>query len=158
MKREMNRKRKVNFFLVVLLMASFLAWYAPATSQNPHVVKETVVAKQATTAKDLKVAEKKGLYKVVSPLGRSTTKKGVISPRLPDLKGKKIGFVWVGFVNGDILIDALENLLFKRFEGLKFVKLPSGKTQSWGAHPIDETLGALAKENKVDAVIVSVGG
>jgi hypothetical protein len=104
------------------------------------------------------VAAKDGMYEVVSPLGKSTAKVVPISPRLANLENKRIGFVWVGFANGDVLVDALTDLLGKRIKGIGFIKLPGGKTDPWGKEPLDGTTGKVAKEAGVDAVIVAVGG
>ncbi len=96
------------------------------------------------------------VYQVASPLGEQLTKK--ISPArpLPDLEGKKIGFMWTIFTNGDVLAEALMDLLGRRFENVETVKLPAGKGMSWGDYP-DESIGELVREAGVDAVIVTVG-
>ncbi|MFC1820642.1 hypothetical protein ACFLZG_06115 [Thermodesulfobacteriota bacterium] len=96
-------------------------------------------------------------YEVVSPLGKSISK--VILPvhPIPTLEGKKIAFFWTVFTNGDVLADALIDLLHKRFNEIETVKLPAGKEVKWGDYPT-ESIEDVIKEAGVDAAIVLVGG
>lgn len=105
------------------------------------------------------------LYEVVSPAGEephgepgTAMSAGSMAPAAPvaDLNGKKIGLVWTLFTNGNILLEALRDLLAERYRGLEFVKLPPGRNLNWGDYP-DRSLGAFARENGIDAAIVSVG-
>jgi len=97
------------------------------------------------------------LYEVVRPIGKSLS--AVISPAdpLPGLEGKKIALIWTIFNNGDVLADALTNLLGKRFKDIETVKLAAGKGVAWGGYP-DESIGEVVTEAQVDAAIVLVGG
>jgi len=103
------------------------------------------------------VAAKDGTYEVVSPLGRSTVKIIPPAPRLTTLEGKRIGFVWNVFMNGDVLASAFADLLSKRFKNIESVKLPSGKGLKWSDYP-DPSIKDVVKEAKVDALIATVGG
>ena len=103
------------------------------------------------------MAATEGVYEVISPLGKSTVKVIPPAPRLSTLEGKKIGLVWNVFMNGDVLSNAFADLLKKRFKQIETVKLPSGKGLKWGDYP-DPSIKDLLKENKIDAVIASVGG
>jgi hypothetical protein len=103
------------------------------------------------------VAAQDSVYEVVSPLGRSTVKIVPSSPRLSSLEGKKIGLVWNVFTNGDILANALAELLNKRFEHIDSVRLPSGKGLKWGSYP-ELSIKDVIKEAKIDALISTVGG
>lgn len=96
-------------------------------------------------------------YEVASPLGKSIVKE--ISPAhpIPQLAGKKLALIWTIFTNGDILADALTDLLHERFEDIETVKLPAGKGVKWGDYP-DESIEDVVKEAGVDAAIVLVGG
>ena len=96
-------------------------------------------------------------YAIVSPLGRSTAKPFPRASSLPDFNKKIIGFVWTIFTNGDALADIFADLLRERFAGLRFVKLPSGKSGKWGDYP-HEDFPDVVKEAGVDAVIALVGG
>jgi hypothetical protein len=98
-------------------------------------------------------------YEVVSPVGQSNVEVKPISPRLPSLEGKKIGFEWNQFANGPILADALEDLLGRQFRGIHFTRLPPGNGVKWGEilH-FDDHVGTIVKESGVDAAIVFIGG
>ncbi len=112
-------------------------------------------------------AAAKPIYEIVSPVGESVNdkaaatgaKSGKINPAaaVPDLNGKKIGLVWSAFKNGNVFLEAMEDLLGKRFKGAEFVKLPSGKGLRWGDHP-QESMSELAREAKLDAAIAAVAG
>jgi hypothetical protein len=98
-------------------------------------------------------------YEVVSPVGQTGMEVKPISPRLPSLEGKRIGFEWNQFANGPILVDALTDLLGKQFKGMEFVKLPPGKGVKWGEMlHFDDHVGTIVKDSGVDASIVLVGG
>lgn len=113
------------------------------------------------------------VYAVVSPLGdevrpgasdadgkvgaRRGAKKVSSSAPLAALRaGTKIGLLWTNFRNGNVLLEAFADLLGKRHPGLAFVRLPSGRTLRWGDYP-DDSLGALAREQRIDAAIVAAG-
>ena len=104
-----------------------------------------------------KEARKEPIYKVVRPLGRSTHRKLPLAPPLRDFRGKRIGFVWNIFTNGDILSDQFTDLLAERFEAMNFVRLPSSREGKWGEYP-SEDFPDVVKESGVDAVIALVGG
>jgi len=97
------------------------------------------------------------MYEVVSPAGKPSTKE---IPRLAsaglDLAGKKVGLVRIPFPNGDVLLETMADLMKKRFKGLEFVKLPSGKGLAWGDYP-DSSLTGLVKESGIAAALVAVG-
>jgi hypothetical protein len=104
-------------------------------------------------------------YEVVSPVGeqsrpQSRTEAGPkyvpSAAPLNTLAGKKIGLVWTNFRNGDVLLEALADLLGRRFGTAEFLKLPSGRTLRWGDHP-DESIASLAREHGIDAAIVAPG-
>jgi hypothetical protein len=97
------------------------------------------------------------VYEAVSPLGRSTVKMTPTSPRLSSLEGKKIGFVWNLFTNGDVLSDTLADLLTRRFRHLETIKLASGKGLKWGSYP-ESSIKDVVKEAEIDALISTVGG
>ncbi len=102
------------------------------------------------------------VYEVVSPVGQESDGKGLkplgeaISAAGPvaHLSGKKVGLIWTTFSNGNILLEALGELLSKRFPGLELVKLPPGRNLNWGDYP-DRSLSSLAREQKLDAAIVA---
>ena len=75
---------------------------------------------------------------------------------MPDLHRKTIGFIWCRMRNGDLLAQALMDLLSKHFRDLKFVRLQSGKDLEWGEYP-DESLGDVIGEAGIDGAIVVIG-
>ena len=97
------------------------------------------------------------MYEVVSPAGKSAAKE---MPRPAsaglDLVGKKVGLVRIPFPNGDVLLEKMADLMKQRFQGMEFVKLPSGKGLTWGDDP-DSSLTDLGKESGIDAALVAVG-
>ena len=102
-------------------------------------------------------ASEEPLYGVVSPLGRSTARPIPFAPSLTDFKGKTIGFVWSIFTHGDALADIFADLLGERFDDIRFVKLPSGKSGKWGDYP-HRDFPDVVREAGADAVIALVGG
>lgn len=96
------------------------------------------------------------VYEVVSPVGKRLVKDISSVSALPSLEGKMIGFIWTVFTNGDLLADAFMDLLGKRFQSLNLIKLPPGRGLKWGDYP-DKSVGTVAKEAGVDAVVVTVG-
>jgi hypothetical protein len=103
------------------------------------------------------LASQDGFYEVVSPVGKSAVHVFPLSPRLSTLEGRKIGFVWNLFANGDVLADALADHLARRFKGLETVRLPSGKELRWGDYP-DPSIREVVRESGIDALIATAGG
>jgi hypothetical protein len=98
----------------------------------------------------------KPIYEVVSPVGEPTGKELSYAQSMPDLHGKAIGFIWCRMRNGDLLAQALMDLLSKDFRDLKFVRLQSGKGLEWGEYP-DESLGDVIREAGINGAIVVIG-
>ena len=96
-------------------------------------------------------------YEALSPLAEPLARTIAPASALAGLEGKKIGFMWTIYTNGDLLADALMDLLGKRFANVESVKLPAGKGQRWGEYP-DHSIADVIKESAVDAVVVTVGG
>ena len=53
---------------------------------------------------------------VLDPTAKPRVKETSISPRINDLNGKMIGFLWNSKPNGDILLLRLEERLSQRFQ------------------------------------------
>ncbi len=98
-----------------------------------------------------------GFYEVVRPLGRSGVKEITPAPPLAKLDRKKIALIWTIFTNGDVLADALSEVLRRRYSGLQTVKMPAGRKAKWGDYA-DESIEEVVREAGVDAAIVLVGG
>ena len=96
------------------------------------------------------------MYEVVSPAGKPAVKGIAQSGSGLELSGKKVGLVRIPFPNGDVLLEKLAELIGGRFDGMEFVKLPSGRTLNWGDYP-DDSLTDIARESGIDAAMVAVG-
>lgn len=103
------------------------------------------------------------VFEVVAPVGEQAEERtgatrtgGEIIPAVPlsDLSGRKIGLIWTTFSNGNVLLEALGELLTRRYQGLDVVKIPAGRNLNWGDYP-DRSLSSFARENKLDAAIVA---
>ena len=102
-------------------------------------------------------SKEKPVYRIVSPLGCSTTRSIPFASPLNALHGKKIGFVWSIFTHGNSLAEIIIQLMDEQFDDISFVKLPSGKTGKWGEYP-HEDFPDVVRDADVDAVISLVGG
>lgn len=95
---------------------------------------------------------------VAVPTGRFLTKIPLNpAPRLAGVSGKKIGLLWNGKKNGDLVLERIAQLLGDRFQDVQFVKLKSGADLPWGAYPHEETVAEIAKTAACDAVIGTMG-
>lgn len=97
-------------------------------------------------------------YDVVWPRGAQRSKLEDPAPRLPDLSGKTIGFVWNFVFRGEEIFPLLEQEISQRYPGVKFV----GPDEFGNTHGSDERqvladLPARLKEFGVDAVISGNG-
>lgn len=72
------------------------------------------------------------------------------APRLPDLNHRKIGLYWNGKPDGDVLLNAIGELLRDRFEG---IDLLTSFTPQFPLTP--KMIKQIAEES--DAVISSIG-
>ncbi|MND00209.1 hypothetical protein D3C83_187410 [compost metagenome] len=64
--------------------------------------------------------------------------------------------MWTAFSNGDLVLRALREHLAARIPDLEFVEMPPGRGLAWGDHP-GRDIGELAREQALDAVIVTAG-
>ena len=98
-------------------------------------------------------------YEVVYPLGRETTRAVRPKTRLDTLEGKTICELWNDLYRGDMIFPMLEELLSKRYPGVKFVSYKEfGLTHGTEE---DATIAALAdnlSQKGCDAVISGLGG
>ena len=58
----------------------------------------------------------KGTIVVLDPTAKPRELRHAMAPRLPDLRGRAVGFLWNSKPNGDILFARLEELLRQKFE------------------------------------------
>ncbi len=99
----------------------------------------------------------KSVYEVVRPFGKRSGDKVLLSKPLQSLEGKKFGFMWTLFTNGDTLANSIIDLMKKQFKDIEFVRLPPGRGTVWGDYPHEPSIGDLVQEAGVDAVVVTVG-
>lgn len=128
-------RKRIGWLLVGLVLMSFLALYAS------------------------KVLAAEGTYEVVSPLGKITAKTKEVAPSLPDLNGKTICELWNYMFQGDRTFPIIEELLKRRYPGVKFVPY----TEFGNLHGPEELklfaeLPDKLKKFKCDAVISGNGG
>ena len=57
-----------------------------------------------------------GTIVVLDPTAKPRELQHAMAPRLPDLRGRAIGFLWNSKPNGDFLFARLEELLRQKFE------------------------------------------
>ena len=57
-----------------------------------------------------------GTIVVLDPTAKPRELRHAMAPRLPDLRGRAIGFLWNSKPNGDILFARLEELLRQKYE------------------------------------------
>lgn len=127
-------KKRINWLLVGLLLASFLVVSVPAAAQG-------------------------SVYEVVWPLGHMATPIIPAAKRLDTLAGKIICEVTNGSFRYDETFPWIEEELSKRYPDIKFVK--SDVFETFDYVEIDrkyEVLPERAKENKCDAFIGGNGG
>lgn len=95
-------------------------------------------------------------YEVLSPWAEvdPVPLKG-ISPRLPDLRGKRIGLFHNDKVAGKPILDAVEAELRARFDGLTFARF--GRSVSAEVAQTPERSRYEQWVEEVDAVVLAVG-
>ena len=57
-----------------------------------------------------------GTIVVLDPTAKPRELRHAMAPRLPDLRGRAIGFLWNSKPNGDIIFARLEELLRQKYE------------------------------------------
>ena len=78
--------------------------------------------------KSLTVAQKEGVFSVVSPLGEKVIEMIDMAPRLDTLKGKTICTIWNTAFKSDVTLTKIEELLKSQYPGLKtisYTEMPS---------------------------------
>jgi hypothetical protein len=98
-------------------------------------------------------------YKVVWPLGKSTTTMVNAKPRIGDLAGKTIGNLSHGGFRDDEIRPIVEETLSKRYPGIRFVPASAFGSIHGPTHGA-QALAALAanlKKHGCDAVITGIG-
>ena len=99
------------------------------------------------------------VYRVVWPLGKSTSKARPLAPRLPDLKGKTICELYNLLFKGDVLFSETKKIFEEHFPGIKFVDHTNfGDIHGRRETEVVKALPELMRKHGCDAVISAVGG
>lgn len=97
-------------------------------------------------------------YSVVWPKSPLGVRPGRLAPRLDDLRGRRIGFLWDYMFRGEELFPVLERELTARFPGVEFV----GHDAFGNIHGPEEAqlvgeIPSVIAARGVDAVVAGVG-
>lgn len=172
-------KRPMNWLLVGVLLASFLAGCATPTPQviEKEVVVEkevpvtVVVEKEVAVEKEVvkevpvevtRVVEKEVTapvsevreWKLVNPEGVVVVEPVEIAPRLASLEGKTVLLRWNGKHNGNNFLDRIAELLAEQVPTAKIIKMWEAIPGSNG-YPMKDADFQAALELKPDILIAS---
>lgn len=102
--------------------------------------------------------EHSNAYDVVWPRGKSTTAGAKLAKRLDTLEGKVVAELWDWVFKGDIMFEAFEQELPKRFPGVKLISWREfGEIHGPNEVEVLKALPQKLKDFGVDAVICGVG-
>ena len=97
-------------------------------------------------------------YEVVWPATPSTVQGAKLAKRLDSLEGKVVAELWDWVFKGDIMFEAFEKELPKRFPGIKLISWREyGEIHGANEREVLASLPQKFKELGVDAVICGVG-
>jgi hypothetical protein len=103
-------------------------------------------------------ASNSGTYAVVWPRSAKSVEVKPLSPRLTDLSGKTIAFLWDYLFRGDEIWPILSEELSARHPGMRFIGWEEfGSTHGDQEHKVLAELPAKLKALKVDAVVSGMG-
>jgi len=98
-------------------------------------------------------------FEVVYPIGKPTISKQPPAPRLDTIEGKTICELWNGMFHGDKTFPVIQELLKKRYPGVKFISYAQfGSTHSATEAKDIAALPEKLKKALCDAVISGNGG
>ena len=101
------------------------------------------------------------VYEVVSPLGRrSVAEQTPLAPRLADLGGRTVAFVWDHVFKGDVMFERFARAATERFPDVRFVPHEAFGNIHGTAQEEEEAIDLLPERLRahgVDAAIVGVG-
>ena len=102
--------------------------------------------------------ENTNVYDVVWPSTPTTVQGAKLAKRLDTLEGKVVAELWDWVFKGDIMFDAFEAELPKRYPGIKRISWKEfGEIHGANEHEVLAALPQKFKEMGVDAVICGVG-
>lgn len=102
------------------------------------------------------------VYAVVSPSGRraAVAERTPLAPRLPDLSGRTVAFVWDHVFKGDRMFDLFRDEATRRFPGVRFVAHEEFGNIHGNRQEEEEAVALLPQRlraYRVDAAVVGVG-
>jgi hypothetical protein len=110
---------------------------------------------------DAMVTPSESRYDVLSPSGRrAAVPEAALAPRLPDLSGRTVAFVWDHVFHGDSMFERFQAELSRRATGVRFVGHEEfGNIHGMASeeHEAVERLPMRLTAEDVDAVVVGVG-
>jgi hypothetical protein len=102
--------------------------------------------------------QQEAVFAVHWPRAQRTQAVEPVAPRLDDLSGKTIAFVWDYLFRGDEIFAIVQRELSARFPGLNFIGHEVfGSTHGADEREVLERLPAKLKELRVDAVVSGMG-
>ena len=98
------------------------------------------------------------VYDVVWPSGKTTVSGAKLAKRLDTLEGKVVAELWDWVFKGDIMFEAFDEELTKRYPGIKFISWKEfGEIHGGNEKEVLAALPEKLKDFGVDAVICGVG-
>lgn len=99
-----------------------------------------------------------GDYAVVWPRSPKTAEIEDLAPRLEDLAGARVAFLWDYLFRGDEIFPVIAAALSEQYPGIDFVDYTTfGTTHGAGEQEVLEGLAQQLRELEVDAVISGMG-
>lgn len=97
-------------------------------------------------------------YSVVWPQSSRGVAARRVADRLPDLAGRRIGFLWDYVFRGDELFPVLREHLQARFDGLEVIDYEQfGNSHGGDEAAFVDALPQALHDHRVDAVVSGVG-
>jgi hypothetical protein len=101
------------------------------------------------------------VYEVVSPLGRrAVAEQTPLAPRLADLDGRTVAFVWDHVFKGDVMFERFMRAASARYPAVRFVGHEAFGNIHGTAKEEEEAVDLLPERlrtHEVDAAVVGVG-
>ena len=102
--------------------------------------------------------DREPVYEVVAPVGAQQAADLQAAKPLPELAGRRIGFVWDLLFSGDLVFDAIAAELAERHPEIEFVGYQRfGDIHGGDEKAVLERLPELLRQERIDAVVAGVG-
>ncbi len=103
--------------------------------------------------------ERKGVYPVVWPGGKKSIQEQLPARRLMSLTGKTVAELWSWTFKGDVMFQAFEEELSRRYPGIRFISWKEfGEIHGADEREVLKALPEKLKACGADCAIVGVGG